>query len=112
MATFVRHVEPVPPSGWNEDDKHYHMEIMSVFDEIYSWRGRLTLKDFLPSELKKIGLLVYPVGAIFYTTGEESPADLYGGEWKKIENKEWGMSWEAADGEEEEPPVIKYRRLK
>ena len=47
-----------------------------------------TLQTWIDNmEDERVDLLtVYPVGAIFQSTGSSSPASLFGGDWEKLEN--------------------------
>ena len=42
---------------------------------------------FIGQKLTSLQNQVYPIGSIYITTGAANPADLFGGQWRKIEGR-------------------------
>lgn len=81
------------------DDGTYSDEIpVSVLSENVEWDNTHTLVDVLGSidvdakgslqnQIDNIGNTIYPVGAIYLSTTDTSPASLFGGTWERLKDR-------------------------
>jgi len=76
MARTVRQHEPLRiPERWTGQDRSFVVQLERLLDDIYN---HMNNADAWRS--------VYPVGAVFTSVDDTSPAETFGGTWEAVEN--------------------------
>lgn len=56
-------------------------------DELYCGFKNLRANNISPSDISGIANLIYPVGSVYISVNETSPANLFGGTWEQISGR-------------------------
>jgi len=75
MARIRQHEPLRIPEHWRGQDRSFVVQLEHILDDIYA---HMHNADAWKS--------VYPVGAVFISSEDTSPAELFGGTWEEVEN--------------------------
>ena len=68
----------IAPSNWKGEERQFSIHLTQLLDDLYRKCGALAKNSS--------ALSAYPVGSIYLSLEDKSPAELFGGEWEQIKD--------------------------
>ena len=79
--TSHQHEPITAPAGWTGDARRFALRVADRVGEIYRRLGAQT------GEISRAALAAWPVGSIYLSLSDVSPAELFGGQWERLKDR-------------------------
>lgn len=77
----------VTPTKWQGEERRFSIRLTQLLDDLFGKYGSLSAQMKTPQNTSVDLLSVYPVGSIYLTVNDVSPAVLFGGTWERLKDK-------------------------
>jgi hypothetical protein len=77
----------VTPTKWQGEERRFSIRLTQLLDDLFGKYGSLSAQMKAPQNTSVDLLSVYPVGSIYLTVNDVSPAVLFGGTWERLKDK-------------------------
>lgn len=77
----------VTPTKWQGEERRFSIRLTQLLDDLFGKYGSLSAQMKVPQNTSVDLLSVYPVGSIYLTVNDVSPAVLFGGTWERLKDK-------------------------
>lgn len=76
----------ITPQSWQGDEQRFSIRLTELLDDLHRRQGQLDARIASLQAASATIDRVYPVGSLYMSAVDTSPADLFGGEWERIKD--------------------------